>query len=220
MRLAEVHEAFLASHLNNSTRATYANGIDLFFQFLSRAGLVDLLDAEPKHIAAFLQTMQADGFETATVRLYLSSVRMFLDACVVDGLLSVNPATSVRMPRQSAQTGKTPVVVPKQVRQILDSIPLTSPANYCDRALIGLMTFSFFRVSAALGLDLRDYDLRGDERWIIGNEKGGKRHEMPVHPDLRALVDDLIEVMDLAESEADLDTPLFQSSTPRGGKLT
>ena len=56
------------------------------------------------------------------------------------------------------------------------------------------MVFSFFRVSAALALSLKDYELRGDQRWIIGEEKGSKRHEMPVHPSLEIIVDEYIEL--------------------------
>lgn len=223
-RLINVHEAFLSGHLNDNTRAAYSNGIEAFFRYLARSGVTDILDAEPRDVSRFLREKSDDGLETATVRLYLSAVKTFLDACVIDGLLSVNPATSVKAPRASSYRGKTPVVVPTQVRQIFDAIPHhgsgASPADYRDRALIALMTFSFFRVSAALGLNLRDYDLRGDERWLIGAEKGGKRHEMPVHPTLETMLDALIEVMALNTPDADLDTPLFQSSTPRGGKLT
>ncbi len=102
-----------------------------------------------------------------------------------------------------------------QVRQILDSIVRTQ-VNYRDRALIGLMVFSFFRVSAALSLSLKDYELRGIQRWVIGEEKGSKRHEMPIHPALEALLDKYIEFAALTG----LSTPLFQSSNARVGKPT
>jgi len=100
---------------------------------------------------------------------------------------------AVKLPRHSSRTGKTP-----QVRQILDSIPCVTQADYRDRALIGLMVFSFFRVSAALSLSLSDYELRGEQRWIIGEEKGSKRHEMLVHPTLVALLDEYIEFVGIS----------------------
>ena len=178
--------------------------------------LENILDIEPKHITEFVNHMSDNEYGVATTRLYLSALRMFLDNCVVDGLISVNPAKAVKLPRHSSRTGKTPVIIPEQVRQILDSIPCITQADYRDRALIGLMVFSFFRVSAALSLSLSDYELRGQQRWIIGEEKGSKRHEMPVHPTLEALLDEYIEFVGMTE----LSTPLFQSSNARGGKLT
>jgi len=110
--------------------------------------------------------MNDESYGVSTSRLYLSALRMFLDHCVVDGLISVNPAKAVKLPKHSSRTGKTPVIVPEQVRQILDAIPLQTQADYRDRALIGLMVFSFFRVSAALSLQVKDYELRGQQRWL------------------------------------------------------
>lgn len=188
----------------------------LFCDFLTTLGLEDILDIEPRHVTEFVIHMNDSDYGVATTRLYLSAVRMFFDSCVVDGLISVNPAKAVKLPRQSSRTGKTPVIIPEQVRQILDGIPCITQADYRDRALIGLMVFSFFRVSAALSLLLSDYELRGDQRWIIGEEKGSKRHEMPVHPTLEILMDEYIECVGMTV----LSTPLFQSSNARGGKLT
>ena len=214
--LVSSYSSFFSQTLNNNTNQAYANGVKLFCDYLTDLGLEDILDVEPKHITEFVSHMSGNEYGVATTRLYLSAVRMFLDNCVVDGLISMNPAKAVKLPRHSSRTGKTPVIIPAQVRQILDSIPCLTQADYRDRALIGLMVFSFFRVSAALSLSLSDYELRGEQRWIIGEEKGSKRHEMPVHPTLESLLDEYIEFVGMRE----LTTPLFQSSNARGGKLT
>ena len=214
--IISAYGSFFSQTLNNNTNQAYANGVKLFCEFMTYLELEDILDIEPKHITEFVSHMSDNEYGVATTRLYLSAVRMFLDNCVVDGLISVNPAKAVKLPRHSSRTGKTPVIIPEQVRQILDSIPFVTQADYRDRALIGLMVFSFFRVSAALSLSLSDYELRGEQRWIIGEEKGSKRHEMPVHFTLEALLDEYIEFVGMTE----LTTPLFQSSNARGGKLT
>jgi len=148
--LVSSYGSFFSQTLNENTNQAYANGIKLFCGFLTDLKLTDILDIEPRHVTEFVSHMNAGEYGVATTRLYLSAVRMFLDSCVVDGLLSVNPAKAVKLPRHSSRTGKTPVIIPAQVRQILDSIPLLSQADYRDRALIGLMVFSFFRVSAAV----------------------------------------------------------------------
>lgn len=214
--LVSSYGRFFSQTLNNNTNQAYANGVKLFCDYLTDLELEDILDVEPKHITELVSHMSDNEYGVATTRLYLSAVRMFLDNCVVDGLISVNPAKAVKLPRHSSRTGKTPVIIPEQVRQILDSIPCLTQADYRDRALIGLMVFSFFRVSAALSLSLSDYELRGEQRWIIGEEKGSKRHEMPVHPTLETIMDEYIEFVGMTE----LSTPLFQSSNARGGKLT
>ena len=214
--LVSSYGSFFSQTLNENTNQAYANGVKLFCDYLTKLEIKDILDIEPKHVTEFVTYTSDNDYGVATTRLYLSAVRMFLDGCVVDGLISVNPAKAVKLPRHSSRTGKTPVIIPEQVRQILDSIPLLSQADYRDRALIALMVFSFFRISAALALRLKDYELRGKQRWIIGEEKGSKRHEMPVHPTLEVILDEYIAFVAMTDQT----TPLFQSSNARGGKLT
>ncbi len=215
-QLLQAYEAFFSQTTNANTNKTYANSVKLFFDFVAAQGVSDLLDIEPRHVTAFITMTQQEDYEVMSTRLYLSAIRMFLDYCVVEGLLAVNPAKAVKLPRYSSHTGKTPVIVPSQVRDILDTIPLKTQADYRDRALIGTMVFSFFRISAALSLRVKDYEMRGAERWIIGQEKGSKRHEMPVHPTLETMLDEYLAFAELKDAKA----PLFQSGTPRGGKLT
>jgi hypothetical protein len=48
--------------------------------------------------------------------------------------------------------GKTPVLTAAQARQLLDSIDTSTIAGLRDRALIGVMVYSFARVSAVIGM--------------------------------------------------------------------
>ena len=48
-----------------------------------------------------------------------------------------------------------------------------------DRALIGLMVFTFARVGAAIGMKVEDYFIQGRRGWVRLHEKGGKRHDVP-----------------------------------------
>jgi len=217
--LHESYNVFLTGIVNQNTKSSYSNGINLFFGFISSCQILDIIDIEPKHVSKFVSWLTENEYGISTSRLYISAVRMFLDHCVVDGLISINPAKAVKLPRYSSKTGKTPVIVPEQVRQILDTIPHGGNARQVDlrdRALIGLMVFSFFRISAALALKVKDYELRGKQRWLIGEEKGSKRHEMPCHPSLVDLLDGYINYCGLVNIEA----PLFQSSIGKSGILS
>ncbi len=53
--------------------------------------------------------------------------------------------------------GKTPVLAAPEVRQIFDAMDLSTVVGLRDRALIGLMEFSFARVSATIAMQVRDY---------------------------------------------------------------
>jgi len=48
------------------------------------------------------------------------------------------------------------VLDPAEARELLDSIDVSSHAGLRDRALIGLMVYSFARIGAALGMTVED----------------------------------------------------------------
>jgi len=103
---------------------------------------------------------------------------------VTGGILSMNPAASVRGPKYVVRRGKTTVLSAEQARQLLDSIDPSKLMGLRDRALIGLMLFSFARVGAANTLRVGDYFENEKRKWLRLHEKGGKRHEVPCHSDL------------------------------------
>jgi integrase len=96
----------------------------------------------------------------------------------------VNPAGSVRGPRHVVTSGQTPVLDPAEARALLDSIDIGNHAGLRDRALIGLMVYSFARIGAALGMAVEDVYTQNRRLWVRLREKGGKRHTMPCHHNL------------------------------------
>ncbi len=86
----------------------------------------------------------------------------------------------VRGPKYLVKRGKTPVLSADQARQLLDSIDVTELSGLRDRALIGVMVYSFARVSAAATLRVEDYFENGKRAWLRLHEKGGKRHEVQI----------------------------------------
>jgi integrase len=103
-----------------------------------------------------------------------------------------------------------------EMRQLLDSIDISELIGLRDRALIGLMGYSFARVSAAATLRVEDYFQQGRRSWLRLHEKGGKRHEVPCHHALDEDLDAWIRAADIGE---DKKGPLFRS-IHKGNKLT
>ena len=73
---------------------------------------------------------------------------------------------------------------PSEARALLDSIDTSTHAGLRDRALIGLMVYSFARIGAALGMTVEDVFTQNRRLWVRLHEKGGKRHAMPCHHNL------------------------------------
>ena len=85
-------------------------------------------------------------------KLRLAAIRHLFDWLVNGQVVPVNPAHTVRGPRHVVTSGQTPVLDPAEARALLDSIDVSTPAGLRDRALIGLMVYSFARIGAALGM--------------------------------------------------------------------
>ena len=104
-----------------------------------------------------------------------------------------------------------------EARQLLDSIDTATLIGLRDKALIGVMVYSFARVSAALGMRVEDYYLEGRRAWFRLHEKGGKRHEVPAHHNADAYLHAYIEAAGIAGEKK---SPLFRSAAGKTQKLT
>ena len=97
---------------------------------------------------------------------------------------------------------------PAEARALLDSIDIATPPGLRDRALIGLMVYSFARIGAALGMEVEDVFMQNRRLWVRLREKGGKRHAMPCHHNLEEY---LIAYLDGAGLRDDPKGPLFRT---------
>jgi integrase len=94
---------------------------------------------------------------------------------------------------------------------------ISTPAGLRDRALIGLMVYSFARIGAALGMAVEDVYTQNRRLWVQLREKGGKRHAMPCHHHLEEY---LIGYLDGTGLRDDPKGPLFRTIGRGTGKLT
>jgi site-specific recombinase XerD len=80
---------------------------------------------------------------------------------VTGHVIDVNPAHAVRGPKYVVKKGKTPVLAADEARALLDSIEITTLTGLRDRALIGVMVYTFARVNAVIGMKVKDYSIQG-----------------------------------------------------------
>ena len=176
-------EFFTAQIRNPNTRRAYARAVGDFLTWLEGAGVASIAAVSSVHVAAYVEDLGRRQSAPST-KQSLAAIRMMFDWLATGGVLPFNPATAVRGPKHSAKSGKTPVLDPAEARQLLDSIDVNTPIGLRDRALIGLMVYSFARVGAAVGMKVEDAFVQNRRLWVRLHEKGGKRHEMPCHHSL------------------------------------
>ena len=134
---------------------------------------------------------------------------------MVGQVVPTNPAHSVRGPKHVVKRGKTPVLTREETRELLDSIDTDAIRGLRDRALIGVLVYSFARIGAAITLKVDDYFAEG-KRWKLRlHEKGGKEHVVPVHHTLEEYLDAYIGAAGIREQS---DGPLFRTMSTAPGR--
>jgi site-specific recombinase XerD len=139
---------------------------------------------------------------------------MLFDWLVTGHIIEVNPAHAVRGPKHVVRKGKTPHLTNEEARALLDSIETDTLVGLRDRALIATMTYTFARVSAAIGMKVGDYYVLGRRGRVRLHEKGGKEHEVPCHHNLEKYLDEYIAAAGIAD---DVHGPLFRTAPGKAG---
>jgi integrase/recombinase XerD len=208
---------FFSSHVRNrNTRRAYMEAVRQFSAFCGNLGIGDLAEVEPLHVAAFVEA-QLRLHSKPTVKQRLAALRMLFDWMVVGQVLRVNPAHAVRGPKHTQKRGKTQVLGADEARTLLDSIDVSSLPGLRDRAMIGLMVYTFARVGAAVAMRVEDYFVQRRRGWVRLHEKGGKEHEMPTHHNLDRYLEEYIAAAGITENRK---SPLFRTTKGRSGELT
>jgi site-specific recombinase XerD len=214
-------EFFAVSIRNPHTRKAYARAAADFAIWCDRHSIADVRQVQPVHVAAYIEGLQ---IAAPSVKQRLAALRMLFDWLVIGQIMPTNPASSVRGPRHSVKKGKTPVLAAEEARSILDAIDVSTPAGLRDRALIGLMVYTFARVGAAVQMRVSDVYVQARRTWVRLHEKGGKEHEMPCHHNLEAWLHAYIEGAHLGAPEGatreEGRSYLFRTVAGRSGRLT
>src|SRR5262249_28386202 len=145
-------------------------------------GGLRLADLRPLHAAAYIEhlvtaaedqrklrpTPAARKKLTApTVKQHLAALRMLGDYLVTGHVIETNFFAPVHGPKYVVRKGKTPVLTAEEMKHLLGSINLKvdedgrivakpphefTLAELRDRALLGVMVYSFARITAVLGM--------------------------------------------------------------------
>lgn len=184
-------EFFTATIRNKGTRAVYLHAVNQFFEWCDQHD-ISLNAIEPIVVATYVELL-CEQLSPPTVKLRLAAIRSLFDFLVTGHIVAFNPAASVKGPKHVVKKGKTPVLEAAEARSLLDSIDVSTIGGLRDRALLGMMVYSFARVSASLGMNVEDYMQRGRRMWFRLHEKGGKHHELPAHHNAELYMDEYLE---------------------------
>jgi len=170
-------EFFAAQIRNPNTRNAYGRAVGRFLAWADRQGMT-LTSISPIAVSAYVE--QHEG-APSTVKQHLAAIRQLFNWLVTGGVLGSNPAEPVKGPKLVVAEGSTPILTADEARAFIEGLPTETIKDKRDKAIIGILTYTFARVSAVVRMTVGDYYQTGN-RWKVRlQEKGGKRRDIPLH---------------------------------------
>lgn len=226
------YEEFFAGLDSSHTARAYRHAVHRFLDHCSEMQTA-LAQVTPGMIAGYIKGLRSEAHgrkdesvgtarpsSKPTRKLHLAALRHFFDKLVQRHAVPLNPALSVRGPRHSVQEGKTPAMEPKQIRELIESIPTTTKSQMPhltglrDRALIATLVYTAARAGAVAKLRRGDFYTDGRQHYLRLDEKGGKMRSIPCRTDLQQFLEEYLD----AAGPADQNAPLFATIPGRAGR--
>jgi integrase/recombinase XerD len=121
----------------------YYRAVCSFFAWVEQHRIGELADIELVHVAAYIEALQATA-DKPTAKQHLAAIRMLFNWLII--------GQAVRGPKHVVRRGKTPMLTEEQARRLLESVNTSTLVGLRDRALIGVMIYSFSRISAVMAV--------------------------------------------------------------------
>jgi integrase/recombinase XerC len=180
----------LERHFSDYTVKSYGADLIQFGQFL--AGEIGNADAargmaggslddkqarcEPLTIREFLAYLYAQNYTKSTTARKLATLRSFYKFLIRRGVVSVNPLSTIRTPKQEKRLPKCLDL--DQVQKLLDAPGDGDLLSARDKAMLEVLYSSGIRVSELVELEMQDLDLQEGVLRVKG--KGRKDRLTPI----------------------------------------
>ncbi len=181
----EFFENFESEH----TRIAYKADLKQFFEFiLAQFGrLQAVAELKRTHVIAYRNHLQTSGGRKGkpccpkTVIRKLAAIKSYCDFLIEKGLLSTNPASSVKRPTDQVIT-QTNDLSDDQVRKLIDAVDTQKLSGLLHKAILTLMFSTGLRKSELIHLKVEDYRDQDGFKVIQFMGKRGKVNRVPLHP--------------------------------------
>jgi integrase/recombinase XerD len=153
------------------TVAAYKQELRRFIEFSGSKGL-DIKSINMDQLAAYLcWRKDFGGLDSRSLAKAVSCLRSFFRFTMGEGMRPDNPASLLDSPKRRLKLPET--MDRETVERLLGTIDAQTPLGLRDRALFELIYSSGLRISEAVGLNLRDIDIKESVALVKG--KGNKQ---------------------------------------------
>lgn len=159
--------------LSDKTRISYQNDLNIYLEFLKKRKKFATKDITPQDIKDFLKAREEE--ETTTIAHNLTVIKNFHLYLQKEKIEENNPSEFIERPKLKKSLPKALSI--EDVDILLD-IPLNTPFDYRNKAMLELMYGCGLRVSELVNLEINDIDTTNCVIRILG--KGNKERNIPV----------------------------------------
>jgi len=183
-RWIELADTLLRNLRSAHSRRAYAQSLREFFAWVATLPS----EVTTRQIIAYRATLEAAGKRAATVNRHLAAIRALYSAALDEGLLTRNPAASVKT-LETGREGSTPALTREQVQAMLGAIDRTTLQGLRDYALIVLLVRTGLRREEAARIRVEDLQQQQGHWTLHVTRKGGGPQLVKVPADVyRALI--------------------------------
>ncbi len=163
--------------LNYSYEAiqTYRYPLDRFFKFLTKENVKTIQDVSEEDIEKYRLSLVNDNLKTATVAVYLRTIKLFFRYLENAGIIFHNPTTDLKIPKLNRNIQYIPTV--KEMERFLDFHTETKE-QLRNKAMLELAYSCGARKNEIRLIDIKDLDLINGEVKLIG--KGNIERLVPL----------------------------------------
>ena len=160
--------------LTDQTVKSYQNDLNVYFEFLSNHGIYNVRDITSDDIKEFLKE-RGDTESTSTLAHNLTVIKNFHKYLIKENIVREDSSLFISRPKLRKKLPRSLTV--EEVDLLLD-IPLSTPFDYRNKAMLELMYGAGLRVSELVSLTVNQVDLENGMIRIMG--KGRKEREIPI----------------------------------------
>ncbi len=214
----------LERHASHETVRNYGSDLRQFQAFMlvehPSISLRDPATVQTESIRGYLHWLNRKHEKSTSMARKLSSLRSFYRYLQREGMVGLNPADAIRMPKQPKHL---PRVLSKDDAAALMEFPADQAGGSLrDRALLETLYSTGARVSELVGIDLDD--LRASEGLVHLRGKGRKERIVPIGDVALQAIQAYLAEQRLTKTRYPttktlrVSSPIFRNS--RGGRLT
>lgn len=159
--------------LADKTKESYQNDLDVYKSFLINHHISSVNDITSDHIKDFLKERQDE--ESTTIAHNLTVIKNFHSYLVKEKIVSSDVSEFIERPKLRKNLPKSLSI---DDVDLLLNIPLNTPFDYRNKAMLELMYGCGLRVSELVSLTMNDIDMTNCFIRILG--KGSKEREIPL----------------------------------------